>query len=154
MLNIRPVTLDDARVLFNWRNDPLTRKNSRTQDEVPWENHVAWLGKRVRGEVPSCKLYIAEDAGVPVGTVRADEEGGVVEISYTVAPDHRGKGVGKRMVVQFAQTVLPPGTKLKAEIKKGGNESSEHIAKALGLSPVSERASEDPADPRPLVLWQ
>jgi RimJ/RimL family protein N-acetyltransferase len=152
MLSLRPATLKDAELLLKWRNDPETRRQSRNTGEAFMEGHIAWLIKSLA--MPSRKLYIAEDDGMPVGTVRADEDtDGYTEISYTVAPSARGKGYGKRMVVQFVQEQLM-GKKIKAEIKKGDNEASEGIAKALGLTPTEERPSEDPNDPRPLVMWR
>jgi RimJ/RimL family protein N-acetyltransferase len=144
--------MDDAEVLLAWRNDPLTRENSRNRTIGKLPGHITWLEKSLIN--PARKLYIAEIDNTPVGTVRADEDNdGYTEISYTVAPEARGNGYGKQMVVQFVREQLQ-GKKLKAEIKKGNNEASEALARALGLSPMSERPSEDPEDPRPLVLWK
>ena len=154
-LQLRPATLEDAQNLFDWRSDEDTRKNSRNIAAPEWEGHVAWLTKVVNGGFPGRKLYITlAEGGEPVGTVRSDEDetDGYVEISYTVAPAARGKGFGKAMVLQFAKEELA-GKKIKAEIKKGGNGPSEGIARALGLHPTDERPSEDPDDPRPLVMW-
>lgn len=151
-MNLRPATMDDAKLLFDLRNDSLTRENSRNRAEGEFPVHLEWLEKSLQN--PARKLFIAEENGVPVGTVRADEDDdGYTEVSYTVAPEARGKGYGKQMVTQFAAEQLA-GKKLKAEIKKGGNEASEGIARALGLSPVEERPSEDEGDPRPLVTWK
>lgn len=155
-LYLRPATMDDAEELFLWRNDPDTRRNSRTTAPAQWEGHIAWLQKTVSGGVPGRKLYVAQDAaGQPVGTVRSDEDpaDGLTELSYTTAPSARGKGFGKAMVLQFVQENLQ-GKKLKATIKKGGNEASEKIARALGLTPDHEAPSDNPDDPRPVVEWR
>ena len=151
---IRPATIDDAQVLFDWRNDEVTRANSINTNPVEWDGHVAWLGRVVDGSNPNRALYVVEtDEGDGVGTVRTDRtEDGAYEISYTVAPAWRGKGVGKAMVVQFAQEHLT-GEKILATIKKG-HVPSESIARALGLSPVQEIPSEDATDPRPMVEWR
>src|SRR3989344_6369332 len=131
-LHLRPASMDDAKALFAWRNDPETRRNSINTEPVAWEGHVAWLTKSL--EMPTRKLYVAEVGGIPVGTVRADLlEGGEYELSWTVAPESRGKGFGKQMVLQFAREMLS-GKRLLAEVKRG-NIASEKIAQALGLSP-------------------
>ncbi|WP_414471782.1 GNAT family N-acetyltransferase [Microvirga sp. M2] len=91
-MRIRPVVIGDARVLFDWRNDPLTRAMSRTTDPVEWDRHVAWLTRRL--EAPEPHLYIAEVDGRPVGTIRIDGE----EVSYTVTPSERGKGYAVEML--------------------------------------------------------
>ncbi len=141
--------MGDAKILFDWRNDPLTRENSHNTDEVPWENHVAWLEKSLVS--PTRTLYIAEAEGVPVGTVRADLHNGARELSWTVAPEARGKGFGKAMVLQFVREILP-GVRLIASVKKG-NRASESIARALGLSP-GEQEFPDDTSPNPAILWQ
>lgn len=151
-MHLRPATVGDAKLLFEWRNDPATREGSRNTKPLVWAEHVSWLERSL--STPSRKLYIAEEGVLAVGTVRADDDtDGYTEISYTIAPEARGKGYGKRMLLQFVHEQLA-GKKIKAEIKKGGNEASEAVAKELGLSPAGERASEDPEDPRPLILWK
>ncbi len=80
-------------------------------------------------------LYIAEEEGQAVATIRSDLScDGVVELSWTVAPAHRGKGVGKKAVLQFVEE-LHKNKRLRATIKKG-NKPSESIALSLGLHPL------------------
>jgi len=106
-MNIRLATRDDAQLLLAWRNDPLTRAMSKSLHEVQWDEHVRWLNSRLTRIEPH--LYIAEIDGAPVGTIRIDGD----EISYTVAPEHRGRGYATEMLrwahAQFGS--------LRAEIK-------------------------------------
>ena len=88
---IRPAKLEDARLLWEWRNDPGTRANCTFGDQVPWEMHLAWLTRKLSD--PNTTLLVGELNGRPVGTIRidhADES----ELSWTVAPEVRGQGVG------------------------------------------------------------
>jgi len=153
MVSLRLATIKDAKLLLAWRNDPLTREASRNSGEVPWENHVAWLEKSVAWLEKSLlmserKLYIAEEAGVPVGTVRADRlANGVQELSWTIAPEARGRGLAKEMVFLFVRKILP-GESLLAVVK-AGNTASEKIAEALGLHPASPDTALDT-----LVEWR
>ena len=151
-LTIRRVTAGDARLLFDWRNDPETRMQSGTTEAFEWGEHVAWLEKSLKNSRRI--LCIAEnDAGTPIGTVRADlREDGFTEISYTIAPNWRGKGLSKPTVLSFVKTFLQ-GKKLAAKIKKG-HAPSESVARALSLSPYAETPSDNPDDPRPLVEWR
>jgi spore coat polysaccharide biosynthesis predicted glycosyltransferase SpsG/RimJ/RimL family protein N-acetyltransferase len=88
----RLATGTDARLLHEWRNDPTTRQASRSSDEVAWDEHVRWVD-RVLGD-PARQLYVAEQAGAPIGTVRWDHlGGGDWEVSITVAPQARGRGL-------------------------------------------------------------
>lgn len=88
----RLATGTDARLLHEWRNDPTTRRTSRSGDEVPWDDHLRWLDRVLRD--PTRQLLIAERAGAPVGTIRWDHLGGRDwEVSITVAPEVRGRGL-------------------------------------------------------------
>lgn len=148
-MHLRPATFDDAALLLVWRNDPVTRQNFRSTAIVPLADHIAWLKKSLA--MPTRKIYIAEEDGTPVGVVRADLHDGVQELDYTIAPEARGRGIGKMMVLQFVAEVLP-GSTLLAGIKRG-NTASEKIAQALGLS-RTEPESPDDTSPNPVILWR
>lgn len=92
MISLRPAIDDDRECLWLWRNDPLTRAMSLTEDEVDWADHCAWFA-RLRSD-PDRHLLIGERAGVAVGTVRLDRAGDSAEIHITVAPESRRRGVG------------------------------------------------------------
>src|SRR4051812_19153128 len=99
-ITLRLAVQNDEKILFEWRNDEDTRKNSITTKPVEWSNHVAWLQESLQN--PDRILIIAEIAGEPIGTCRADlRDDGYTEISYTLAPGVRGKGLSKPMVIQF-----------------------------------------------------
>ncbi len=141
-MHFRPVTPNDADMLLAWRNDPITRKNSRNSREIAVEEHQAWLKKKPR-------LYIAEQDMRPVGSIQATICENGTELSWTVAPEQRGKGLGKQMVVQFAQEIIPKET-IYAVIEEG-NIASEHIASALGLHKTE---AENPENPRRFMIWK
>ena len=71
---------------------------------------------------------------------------GAYELSWTVAPEARGKGIGKAMLVQFKQEVLPEA-RIVATIQDG-NVASEKIAQALGL------AKAEPAEHPGFSVWR
>jgi RimJ/RimL family protein N-acetyltransferase len=147
----RPVTEDDALLLLEWRNDPETLRQSGTTTPVEREGHIKWLSASLKN--PKRILMIAEIGGVAIGTVRADErDDGFTEISYTIAPTERGKGLSKPMVVAFVKQYLS-GRKILAEIKES-NPASESVARALGLAPFHREPSKDSNDSRPMVEWR
>jgi len=128
MLTLRPATVRDAQVLFEWRNDPHTRDMSKTTDPVTWDTHVAWLNNRLGLSEPH--LYVAKDAsGNPVGTIRIDEDSTSDEstVGYTVAPQSRKRGYATQML-QWAYNNFGS---LVAEIKPG-NEASVRAAPKAG----------------------
>ncbi|WP_181773491.1 GNAT family N-acetyltransferase [Amycolatopsis pittospori] len=98
-MRAREATEADAGLLLEWRNDPRTRQASRSSGVVALDEHSAWL----RGvlESPERVLYVVELDGSPVGTVRFDrEDEGVWEISITVAPESRGRGLSGAVLAE------------------------------------------------------
>ena len=124
---LRPATLQDAEMLLRWRNDPETRRASRVTRPVSRNEHMKWLANSLQS--PTRQLRIAEQDGVPVGVVRADYVDGINELSWTVAPDARGSGIGKQMVAGFVRELKGP---IRSQIRKG-NSSSTRIAESVGM---------------------
>ncbi len=134
-VRLRPATIADAELLFTWRNDPLTRAQSIRTEPIEWESHLAWLAASLQN--PDRQLFIAEQtaqgkqATVLLGTVRADKIDENYELSWTVAPEQRGKGWGKKMVAALI-AALPAGVTYQAVVLNT-NPASERIAAGLGM---------------------
>jgi RimJ/RimL family protein N-acetyltransferase len=126
-LALRPATREDAGRLFAWRNDPATRAASHDDSLLAWDRHLAWL-ERVLAD-PERMLWIAEQTGCALGTVRAERRKGAWLLSWTVAPEARGHGFGREMVREATACLAGP---LRAEVK-AGNAASRRIAEAAGL---------------------
>jgi len=126
-LELRLATIQDADLLLAWRNNPGTRNASHNTTVVQKKEHISWLTETLSN--PTRQLFIAEENCIPVGNVRTDFSDGVYELSWTVDPNARGRGVGKRMVFQLAQQITEP---IRAEIKVG-NIASVKIAEHAGM---------------------
>lgn len=97
-VSLRPATPADAALLLAWRNDELTRRMSIAQDPVTAESHAAWVASTLASTTRL--LFVAEAQGAPVGQVRLDEEPGKsFEVSLTVAPSARGRGLGAALLL-------------------------------------------------------
>jgi RimJ/RimL family protein N-acetyltransferase len=121
---LRPAAFDDAERLLAWRNDPVTRANSRRQHMLNWDELSAVPSGVTR------ETYIAESDGTAVGTVSLDYADDECELSWTVAPEARGRGIGRDLVAAAIATARAPS--LIAMIKPG-NTSSRRIAQSLGF---------------------
>lgn len=121
-MEIKLARLDDAEILYNWRNDSLTRAMSKSSSEVSWTDHLDWLKERLSRGAPN--IFIARIGEEPVGTFRIDDG----KISYTVSPGHRGNGVGAAMLFLAREMV----GSLIAEIYEN-NIASIKIATRAGL---------------------
>jgi L-amino acid N-acyltransferase YncA len=109
-LSLRPAVLEDLELTLDWANDPLTRKASFDSAPIDAVAHAAWFERSLGGER---RLYIAEAAGCPVGLYRLDSPTAAAsladaEVSITVAPASRGRGIGRAL--------LRDGSKLAREL--------------------------------------
>jgi len=80
----------------------------------------------------------AEIDGVPVGVVRLDwsEEGDGCDLSFTVAPEHRGKGYGFAIVEHAVQGMQ--NVRVCAETKMS-NMASRRIFERLGFHVIDSQ---------------
>lgn len=120
-MKLRPATIDDAQLLFEWRNEPLTRAMSVNTEPVAWETHLKWLSTRLAWSEPG--LYVCEDDGSPCGMVRIDDD----EISYTVDMNFRGKGLATKMLILARHHFGPKRARIKLS-----NEASAKAATKAG----------------------
>ena len=136
---LRPVSADDSEDLLAWHNDPLTRSNSRSGEPVTHEAHAAWMS-RVEADA-NRQVWIALEGDAKIGTTSAVlHEDGSVEISVTVAPDARGRGLAAPLIGEAVQEVevLWPGARIRAEIKPN-NTASRKAFEACGFEQVADR---------------
>lgn len=130
----RPATIDDGQKLFEWRNDPTVRLNSRSRGEIDRGSHDDWLARSL--EDRDRRLLMIESDGVPVATCRWDRRSADEwEISITVAPESRGRGIAASAVqaAEGALTALPP-IRLVAAVHRD-NAASRRLFERAGYLP-------------------
>lgn len=165
-LAARPVTLQDARLLWQWRNDPATRAGSRSPQEVSWGDHLRWLTSSL--DRSDRLLLVVQDAAGPVGTVRWDCEGQAEgpagggqewEVSITVAPHRRGRSLG-RPLLRAAELALSEAGRSEAK-RPGGTVVSAYLAvvhvdnlASVRLFEASAYVPDLPPDPRGFMRFR
>lgn len=132
-MNFRRATMADVDLLFVWRNDAHTRAMSRSGDEISFADHLAWLDKSLADA--RRELFICRDDDAPIGVIRRDDEGAVRELSWTLNPDCRGRGLGKAMLLNFVTQFPAP---YRAEVKTG-NVASRKMCLYAGFRPSGEK---------------
>lgn len=95
-LLVRPAEPADAHDLWRWRNDPVARAASRNPDPVAFADHKAWFARALAD--PARTILIGEIDGAAIGMVRLDESSDHAEISIALDPEHRGLGLGARLL--------------------------------------------------------
>lgn len=93
---LRKAKISDAKFLFNWRNDPETRKNAFNQIKLKWQDHLVWFRRSLVNK--NRVIYIFTNPKNIVGQVRFDIDDGVAEIDITIDKKFRGQGLGSKAV--------------------------------------------------------
>jgi len=98
-LNLRPAGMDDAKQLFDWRNDADSRAAAVITDEVEWDDHVLWLQRSLARKDRLLFIGEARRTDEAVGMVRLDQLAAQLwEISLVVCPSYRGRGWARKLL--------------------------------------------------------
>jgi RimJ/RimL family protein N-acetyltransferase len=126
-IEFRLATLDDAEMLLRWRNDEKTRSFSLQPKKITKKQHMSWL--RLCLADPKRQLFVAIYSEQPIGSVRIESTPLGQLISWTLAPEFRGRGLGKAMVKSLVSSLKG---KIVAEILPR-NIASIKVASYAGL---------------------
>ena len=136
MIALRQACDEDKKVLWQWRNDALTRAMSRNTDEVPWADHCAWLDGILSDG--NRHLLIGEKDGRALGTVRLDGESNSAEINITVAPQARGRGAGLALLLAAEAYAKKLGLDALTAVIRPSNPASKVIFDRAGYKRCGE----------------
>jgi len=95
-LRLRRVAENDCGLLFAWVNDRETRNKSFCIENIAYEEHVEWFQRKMREA--SCQMFILMRDEKEAGQIRIDWQGNAGEISYSIAPEYRGMGLGSEIL--------------------------------------------------------
>ena len=104
MIYLREATIKDRDQLYEWANDPETRRASFHTEKIVYEEHCRWFDKILNDE--SELQYILMNQDEPVGQVRLTLEGEDAVVSYSIAPDKRGLGYGREIIRLIQEVAL------------------------------------------------
>lgn len=138
-LLVRHARLPDEALLLAWANDQETRQNSFSPDPIPAEDHRRWFRSRLR-DLDGCRLYVVEtEEGIPVGQVRFERQDPAWEISYSLAPQFRKRGLGRPLLKAALLKMRSeyPGALVLGRVKPG-NLPSRKIFESLGFGARSD----------------
>ncbi len=119
---LRRVKETDMKLLFDWRNNELVRKNSFCMDPVEWQEHVKWFNANLVKS--SVLFFIMIYNEQEVGQIRIDlEMDNTAIIDYSIAEKYRGLGYGMQ-ILHLAETELYGRFKNKYMLKALVKESN------------------------------
>jgi len=97
IVTLREADVGDCNRVWTWNNAPEVRASSRSPATIPLDTHRMWFAQRLTRT--SCRMWIVEEDGIPAGVVRIDRITSLASaISVVVAPEARGRGLGRRAI--------------------------------------------------------
>ncbi|MFH0922977.1 MAG: GNAT family N-acetyltransferase [Candidatus Micrarchaeota archaeon] len=127
-LSIRKAVLSDRKAIWTWRNDPITRANSRNPASISWKQHSAWFSTAFEKGNP--KIFIVSSGRARAGAVLLNVRGKLCEVSVNIAPSFRGRGVGSSAIKLASNVAKRQGLlSLEAFIKKNNLASQKAFEK-------------------------
>jgi len=90
---VREAKIEDCKEIWEWWNDPVTRKMMKKNDYVPWEEHCEWFNKVLTDNKRILCVGLVNDQ--KIGVVRFDlKTGKIYEVSINLNPVFRNRGYG------------------------------------------------------------
>ena len=139
-LTLRPATLDDAEVTWEWANDPVTRQASFDSSDIPWPDHRRWFEGSLSSSTRQLWLAQRDDLG-PCGLLRLDaleDAPGAAVVSINVAPHARGQGVGKQSLRALSRAAHQAGFSQLIAWIRPDNGASVRAFQAVGYVAAGE----------------
>jgi len=132
---LREATLEDSERVWRWRNDAETRRGSFDERDIPFDEHREWFEATIQRR--DRRMYVVLAGGAEAGVVRLDFEGSRAIVSINIAPEWRGKGIGKAALGALAERAfagLGLGqlvARVKAALRRRSGAFAEEGAKRL-----------------------
>jgi GNAT superfamily N-acetyltransferase len=117
---IQKATIGDSGLIFNWRNDVVTRRMSINPDEISHHDHTLWFSKAL--ESTNEIILLGNFKKIPIGIIRFTlTEMESASVSINLDPKYRGKGFGKLLLnqgIKWVEMNLKQIKSIEAKIKK------------------------------------
>lgn len=124
-LILRRVAEPDCEILLRWANDRESRKQSFHTEKISVEEHMAWFQRKLQDDF--CQMFILLYHGKEAGQIRLDQNGDTAWVSYAIAPEYRGMGLGGE-ILRLAEAYAG-GNVLAGRVKRGNTASQKCFEK-------------------------
>ncbi len=90
-ISLRWLDLEDTDLIYDWQNQPETRRYARNAEVPNYDEHKNWIAQSLQNEKKWPYIVLAN--GDPVGFARLDlSDDGIYEVSLLISQNHYGKG--------------------------------------------------------------
>ena len=122
---IRYAEQEDAKIIFDWRNDRLSRSMMIQNQPISWHDHLNWFKNTLKLEKSHILIGYYEDNKELVGMVRFDIREKKANISINLNPYWRGKKVSSVLL----DLSIKKFTKMKKIILQAKIKKENHLSK-------------------------
>jgi RimJ/RimL family protein N-acetyltransferase len=139
-VQLRPAVLDDARMVYNWRNDPFLIARGSSQQAVLWEDHLVWFRETVTGT--SRKMFIVVQHEESIGQVRFDrQDDKICVITAYLLETFTGKGYGIDAIRAGCRAIFDEWTvtKIVARVRSDNPVAQSAFRKAGFIEDLNDR---------------
>jgi len=93
-VEVRPGTEADSRDVWDWRNDPDTRRQSGNTGFIEWEDHAQWFSQMLNSREAVVLIGVKKENQGKIGVTRFDLDlnAGQAQVSINLNPLYRGQG--------------------------------------------------------------
>ena len=117
LISINKIKKDDCDIILDWRNDPISRLNSRNKNIISKQDHSKWFKSKLKST--SDITLIAKVSHINVATVRYDKvSNNVFEVSINVSPKFRKIGLSKKILKLSEKKIKFKNILIKAFVNK------------------------------------
>lgn len=131
-LELRPSMKEDARMIFEWANQPATRRASFDAAPISWDNHVQWFETRLND--PHTLMFVVMQNGQAIGLIRFQQQANLKEATVSIQLDDsfQGSGLGPRIIQMGCSRCFLewPVEQVRAEIRTDNVASLRAFVKA------------------------
>ncbi|MFH1261647.1 MAG: GNAT family N-acetyltransferase [Candidatus Micrarchaeota archaeon] len=128
-LTLRDVAKSDLKNIYEWRNDPRTRKWMFNDKEIKLEEHLQFWNKRISSK--ECKDFIIVADNEDAGLLKLDIKKEICEVGIHVAPEKTGVGIGTVALKKAIEEISKSGNvkKFIANVKSDNTASKQLFEK-------------------------
>jgi len=129
-LSLVKANIKHKNLLFNWRNEENTIKNSITNRPVKYYVHKRWFRRRLR--IQPTLFWIYKKKNLNLGTIRLDKKNRSYFLSYSIDKKFRRKGYGSKIIREMLKkkiikNILNKGFEIFAIVKRENKPSVKAI---------------------------
>lgn len=117
IISINKIEKDDCDIILNWRNDPISRLNSKNKNLILKKNHIKWFNLKLKSK--NDITLMAKISHLRLGTVRYDKiNEKLFEVSININPNFRKIGLSKKILKLSEKKFKEKGVLIKAFVLK------------------------------------